>query len=100
MKIIEQQKKQQKIVTDITCDCCGQSCLKDSYKIDNDSRPDHGEMSYNFEYLHMKANWGYYSNHDTETWEAHICESCVETKFEFVDFNKGKTEFTSIIVND
>jgi hypothetical protein len=51
------------VIVDITCDICMNSCL-DSH---------HGM---NHEHLHIKGNWGYGSDKDGQTWEAHICESC------------------------
>ena len=47
--------------TDVLCDICGKSC-----------KTDHG-----FEYMKLKAFWGYDTDHDLEKWSAHICEACV-----------------------
>jgi hypothetical protein len=49
-------------VVDITCDICMESC-RDS-------------IDMNHEHLTIKGNWGYGSDKDGETWEAHVCEKC------------------------
>jgi hypothetical protein len=75
MKHTVLEQKPEVVVKDITCDICGKSCLTD----------------YGFEYLTMKANWGFMSNKDLEIWEAHICEKCVDDKLVnliSVNFNK------------
>ena len=65
----------EKIITlEIICDCCGKSC----------------KTQMGFEFMLMSANWGYDSNKDLEKWEAQICEECIDNKFKFVKFNKGK----------
>jgi hypothetical protein len=38
----------------------------------------------------MAAEWGYNSNKDMENWKAHICEKCVDEKFNFIKFVKTK----------
>jgi len=57
---------------DITCDCCGKSCSK---------------KEYGYEYLLLSAKWGYTSKKDLETWEAYLCEQCVDEKLGFIKFN-------------
>jgi len=64
------------VVENISCDCCGKSC-----KVGNN---DDGQ----FEYMEMNACWGFESGKDLETWTAHICETCVDEKFTFVNFHK------------
>lgn len=72
--IIEKLKRvRQKIVTDVKCDMCGSSC-KNGRK--------------NFEYMTMKAHWGYYSEKDLELWEAHICEGCVNKLKDTIKFKR------------
>jgi hypothetical protein len=58
-KTIEEDK-----IVDVTCDICMESC-RDS-------------IDMNFEHLTIKGNWGYGSDKDGETWEAHVCEKCSE----------------------
>jgi hypothetical protein len=74
---------------EVICDCCGLSCLKHESLIDNPANPEHGNTSKVFEFMELKANWGYWSDHDTETWTAQICEKCVVAVLDpFVKFNK------------
>jgi hypothetical protein len=49
-------------IVDVTCDICMESCM-DSIQM-------------NHEHLTIKGNWGYGSDKDGETWEAHVCEKC------------------------
>jgi hypothetical protein len=65
------------VLSDVTCDCCGKSC-----GVPNEP--------YTYEYMTMTSEWGYNSSKDTERWEAHICEKCVDTKFGFIKFTKSK----------
>lgn len=51
---------------DITCDICGKSCKTIGSP----------------EYMHLYAMWGYYSQWDSECWEAHVCPSCVKEKLD------------------
>jgi hypothetical protein len=86
-KIIVSKKE---IIEDVICDCCGNSCKVDYGVIENDLRIDNGEEYNEFEYMSMRAVWGYRSNKDTQVWTAQICEKCVDEKFGFVKFKKGK----------
>jgi hypothetical protein len=76
MKKVELKTIKKEVVTDITCDCCGKSC----------------NTEYGFEFMDLKANWGYCSNHDLQTWTAQVCEDCIVEKFGFVNFNKDKSK--------
>lgn len=62
-------------VEDVTCDVCGKSCFNGT----------------NFEFVKLSNSWGYGSSHDMETWEAQICEHCVDTKLNFINFGKYET---------
>lgn len=97
MKHKEIQKINSEVVTDITCDICGKSCKVDEGVINNELRPDNGNMYREFEYMTLTAHWGYYSNKDMQYWEAHVCEKCVDEKFGFINFYKGKMRFSSTI---
>ena len=68
MKVFKTVTKTMDVVDDIRCDSCNKSCLDD--------------CNLNFEYMTLKAKWGYGSHHDTEEWEAQICEQCVINKLE------------------
>lgn len=88
MKVFNIQLKKSEVIIDIVCDCCGKSCKVDEFIIDNEVRLDHGEPAYTFEYMDLKASWGWCSNKDLETWTAQICEKCVEEKLGFIGFQK------------
>lgn len=89
-KIIEDRKTE--VLIDIICDSCGKSCCVDKF--------DHGTEHKSFEHMELKASWGYYSNgKDLTNWTAHLCEECVDTKLSFINFQKNKTKFTTVIIN-
>ena len=65
-------------VCDITCDVCGQSCLRD---------PKYTES---YEYGTLKAEWGYLSERDMTREECHICEFCFNKVRAFIESLGGK----------
>jgi len=65
-------KTELEVLQDVICDSCGKSC----------------KNSTNFEYMTLKNYWGYGSKKDGEMWEAHVCEKCVDEKFQFIKFRK------------
>ena len=73
MKIHENKKLERLVLTDIICDCCGKSCQTEDDE---------------YEYMKLRAHWGFYTNKDGETWEAQICEDCVDKKLNFIKFKK------------
>lgn len=82
---------QKEIYDEVTCDCCGKSCKVYEYLIDNPENPDCGLTEYVFEFIELKATWGYYSNKDGQKWVAQICESCVDTKLTvLINFEKSR----------
>lgn len=83
-------KINKEIVTDILCDCCGESCMTQEFKID-------GNTARSFEYMRLSADWGYDSNKDLEKWEAFLCEKCVDEKLLFIKFKKTELKFRTII---
>lgn len=90
MEIKEVQKLKTQVVTDILCDICGASCKVSEGICDNDLRIDHGEVHREFEYMHLKAIWGYRTKKDNEKWTAYVCEKCVDEKL--VPLIKFKTQ--------
>lgn len=74
MKIFETELKAQEVLKDVVCDHCGKSCT---------DHPDFGP-----EFMLLKSSWGYNSRKDLETWEAHLCEECVDNYLSFIEFNK------------
>lgn len=90
MKIKEIQSRKTEVITDIICDCCGKSCKVSEKIIDNPIRADHGESYYEFSFMKLHANWGFYSEKDLQSQTAHICEKCVDEKLLFIKFNNDK----------
>jgi len=77
MEITKNVKKKVVEVVDIKCDICKKSC-KD-------------KVTGNLEFMKLSVNWGFGSKYDLESWEAHICEKCVDTKLvPIINFNKKK----------
>lgn len=72
MKYFEEIKVTEQKLVDVTCDCCGKSCMIDQQA----------------EFLNLSTYWGFYSNKDLEHWEAHLCEQCVDEKLSFITFKK------------
>lgn len=96
MVIKEKINLPQSIITDILCDCCGKSCKVLEGNIQNELREDDGHPFYVFEYLKLEAYWGYHSKKDGDHWEAHLCESCVDEKLSFINFDKNKTKVLNL----
>ncbi|MBL0577703.1 MULTISPECIES: hypothetical protein [Aeromonas] len=61
MKIMT--KKEIEVISDIRCDVCEESCQTE------------GDVS-NIEFGTLSAHWGYGTQHDGESYEVHLCESC------------------------
>jgi hypothetical protein len=76
------------VLLDIICDICQKSCRNEHTHEEYEEGDDVKE--YEFTFLTIKGAFGYYSKrHDTEAWEAHICEDCSENYLEkIVCFNK------------
>lgn len=50
----------------IFCNCCGKAMQRQ------------GDM-YTEEFVHIKKDWGYFSDRDGITQEADVCETCIQT---------------------
>lgn len=87
MEIIEKQQISLNVITDILCDCCGKSCKVREDEITNPSNIRFAQKDYQFSYMELHANWGFWSNKDLEKWSAKICEKCVDEKLGFIKFN-------------
>ncbi len=69
---------------DVLCDCCGKSCKKSYPPYEQEGLPHDS-----FEYMELKAHWGFLSDHDLEEWTAQVCENCVVEKLSgIVKFKK------------
>lgn len=64
-------KKLTKVVDQILCDCCGQSCSNE----------------YDHEFATIEAKWGYWAKQDGTVYDIQICETCFT---EVLDFIKDK----------
>jgi hypothetical protein len=63
-------KKLTKVISEILCDCCGQSCTK--------------EFPFDHEYASIEATWGYLSNQDGTQYDIQICETCFTEVLNFI----------------
>lgn len=84
MEVKKTVKKEVSVITDIICDCCGNTC----------------KSSVDFEYMNLEADWGYGSEKDMERWSAHICEKCVDEKLSFIKFKKENIDFQTVLGTD
>lgn len=73
-------KKLTKVVDQILCDCCGESCTKEFPT----TLP-----SFDHEYATIEATWGYLSNQDGTQYNIEICENCFNEILELIK-NKRK----------
>ncbi len=69
------------ILVDIICDICQKTCKSENTHEDYEEGDEIKE--YDFQFLEIKGSFGYHSKkHDTEAWEAQICEDCSENYLE------------------
>jgi len=84
--------KEVESLEDLICDCCGQ----DIVLLHEPKANVKNEYSYK-DFLTINKRWGYYSNKDDITWEAHICEKCVDTHLsKIILFNKTMNDYRTI----
>jgi len=50
--------------------------------------------------MELKAKWGYGTKKDLEKWTAHICETCVDKKLDFVKFKIEELKLNSYYSTD
>jgi len=79
---------------DIICDSCGKSCGVPINVPKNGEEP-----CLSFEYMTLKAHWGYGSHKDLENYEAHLCEECVDKKLNFINFKKTEYDIYDAFSN-
>ena len=70
-----------KVVDQISCDCCGQSCTKEVPTI---------EPSFDHEYATIVATWGYFSDQDGTKYSVELCESCFNEVLTFLKEKRRK----------
>jgi len=80
--IYSKEVKEVELIADIVCDMCGKSC-KLFLGMDKES--------FNYEFSHITANWGYGTRKDEECWNYHFCEDCSDEIVSFVEKKKGKS---------
>ena len=73
-KIIKKEKVLCDMVKDITCDCCGRSCID--------------RIGMNYEFSWLSASWGYGSRKDDTQWNFYLCELCSDRVMEFIEKKK------------
>jgi uncharacterized cysteine cluster protein YcgN (CxxCxxCC family) len=84
-------KTPEEVTEDVICDICGKSCKK---------RINDPIVERTMEYMELKTSWGFYSNKDLETWEAEVCEDCVDKHLSpLIKFKKIST-FSGKIIKD
>jgi hypothetical protein len=74
-------EKLTKVVDQISCDCCGQSCTKEFPTI---------EPSFDHEYATIEATWGYFSEQDGTKYSVELCESCFNEVLTFLKEKRRK----------
>ena len=76
MKKYRQEQILSKVLEDIFCDICKKSC-RDS-------------MDMNYEFLMVRAIWGYGSRKDGDTWNGDYCEECSNKIKKFIESLGGE----------
>ena len=67
-------KKIVKVVDQILCDCCGQSCSNE----------------YGHEYAELSSTWGYCSKQDGTQYDIQLCETCFLDILTIIRFKRRK----------
>ena len=67
-------KKLTKVVDQILCDCCGQSCSNE----------------YDHEFATIEAKWGYWAKQDGTVYDIQICETCFTEVLNFIKDKRRK----------
>lgn len=78
---------------EVTCDICSESCenLEATAAWENLPKKE-------YDYVELKASWGYFSDWDGENWVAHVCTKCIKQhlfpliKFNVRDYMYGNVE--------
>ena len=66
-----------KMLVDLCCDVCGQSCKNEHIVRDEECSPVIVPDA-DCEYATLSANWGYYSRKDGESYHLDLCEDCFD----------------------
>jgi hypothetical protein len=66
-------------IIEATCDICGADCMIPLFRpMKSDGDRDEHDINKEFEGMELTATWGYVSHKDGESWEACVCEKCVD----------------------
>lgn len=69
--------RQAKVLVDVCCDVCGNSC-KHKHIIPDDECSPGIVQDQDCEYATLSASWGYYSRKDGVSYSAILCETCFD----------------------
>lgn len=79
MKTTERVSQPVKTVTNIHCNCCGESLLVRVSENENEYHKEFGYKEFEFKpHLDISKSWGYESNKDCMHYSAQICEPCFD----------------------
>ncbi len=70
-------KKTVKVLDQIHCDICGESCTTTEPCIEH-------------EYAKLEATWGYFSNQDGNQYDIEMCENCFNELLGFIKAKRKK----------
>jgi hypothetical protein len=69
--------KPKKVVDEILCDCCGESCTTTEPVVEH-------------EYATIEATWGYFSDQDGKQFNIDLCENCFNDVLSFIKDSRRK----------
>jgi hypothetical protein len=77
-------------IVEATCDICGADCMHDVFSPkESDGDRDEKDNYKIFNGMILRADWGAHSNDkEGQTWEACVCENCVDARFKDINFIK------------
>lgn len=70
-------KKLKKVLDEILCDCCGESCTITEPVVEH-------------EYATIEATWGYFSDQDGKQFNIDLCENCFNDTLIFIKSQRKK----------
>lgn len=76
--------RQAKVLVDVCCDICGNSC-KHKHIIPDDECSPGIVQDQDCEYATLSATWGYFSRKDGESYHLDLCEDCFDELVENIN---------------
>lgn len=64
----ETEAKERLVAKDVVCNKCGRSCCPEELRVEEEY----------FQFVQLKVQWGYYSTHDLEQHQSHLCNGCYD----------------------